>query len=54
MKKIHDINFGSRTVWTGIFSIIFGIAGFFIPDLPISQSPDLLISVGFGLVFLKS
>lgn len=49
-----NINFKSRTVWTGIFSIGFGIAGLVYPGMNLSQAPDIMISVGFGLVFLKS
>lgn len=48
------INFKSRTVWTGIFSICFGIAGYVWPEMELSQAPDILISVGLAAIFLKS
>lgn len=48
------INFKSRTVWTGLMSIGFGVAGFIWPQMNLSQAPDLLISVGVVAVFLKS
>ncbi len=54
MKALHNINWQSRTVWTGIFSIGLGIAGLVFPEINLSQAPDIMISVGFGLVFLKS
>jgi hypothetical protein len=49
-----SIDFKSRTVWTGIAMVCFGIAGLVWPDINISQAPDILIGTGAGLVFLKS
>ncbi len=49
-----SINWTSRTVCTGFISIGFGIAGIYYPDLNLSQAPDVLVSVGVGLIFLKS
>ncbi len=49
-----SINFKSRTVWTGLIMMGFGIAGIFYPDLNMSAAPDVLLGTGIGLVFLKS
>lgn len=54
MKNPLDINWKSRTVWTGIFSVCFGISGYIWPDMALSQSPDILISIGLAAIFLKS
>jgi len=49
-----SINWKSRTVWTGITMVSFGIAGLVMPEINISQAPDILIGTGAGLIFLKS
>lgn len=49
-----EINWKSRTVWTGFTMMAFGIAGLVWPEIRISQAPDILIGTGAGLVFLKS
>lgn len=49
------INWTSRTVWTGIASIVLGMSKIFFPEyIAFELDPAPMISFGAGLIFLKS
>jgi len=50
-----EINWTSRTVWTGITMVLIGLGKVFAPQyVQLEIDAPMMISAGLGFVFLKS